>query len=385
MVSVSLRSTHSAKLERWLGSQRVEDVSSSMRGWYGPPVFLGNMPSGSGVFATGDGDFIGRLAGGDLGSWRDRAWDYLRSKQRALARASRRMGATAPASAYAGFASFSDFLAELSVKQQLIGPFVKVGVTGVTGITNTLWYEGSQPGAGATAAALAAGTDHSVATTGAMQFINAASGDTLHVIGAMLSANVAGNTLLLYDRIWAGEPAINVTTAQTITMTPARYASLTATAQDYCGGNFAFVEVRGALPATAHNWTLQYVDQAGNAAENAPALTGVSSAIAKRLDHTTNAPWFIPLNATDSGISDLTQITLSATLASGNPCLVLGHPLAIFPLVMPAAYMHSFDQVNGSAPWIPRIFDNACLAWLELNKPGTGATTYNGTVMANAG
>lgn len=385
MVDVSLRSTHSTKLERWLGPEKVAVVSESMRGWYGPPVFLGNMPSGSAVFATGDGDFIGRLAGGDLGSWKDRAWDGLKRVQRSLARASRRMGAKAPVTAYAGFASFADFLAELSVKQQLIGPIVKVGVTGVTGITNTLWYEGNQPAAGATAGALASGTDHTKATTGALQFVNAAGGDTLHIIGASLFASVTGNCLLLYDRIWAGEPAINTTSAQTITMTPARYASLTSTAQNYCGGNFAFVEVRVVLPATAHNWTLQYSDQAGAAAENAPLLTGVSGAIAKRLDHTAAAPWFIPLNAGDSGISDLTQMTLSATLASGSPCLVLGHPLCMFPFVIPANYMHEFDRVNGSYPWIPRVFDDACLAFLELMKSQTGATTYNGVIYANAG
>ena len=385
MVAVSLRATHSGKLERWLGPEKVEQISDSMRGWYGPPIYVGNMPSGSGVFATGDGDFIGRLVGGDLGSWKDRAWDFLKTKQRALARASRRMGAKAPVTAYAGFASFSDFLAELSVKQQIIGPFVKVGVTGVAGVTNTLWYEGSQPAAGATAAALASGTNHTKSTTGAIQFVNAASGDTLHLIGAAVNVSLSPNTLLLYDRIWAGEPAINTTGAQTVTMTPARYASLTETAQDYCGGNFAFVEVRVVLPATAHNWTLQYVDQAGNAAENAPVLTGVSSAIAKRLDHTSAAPWFIPLNAPDSGISDITQITLSATLASGSPCLVLGHPLAMWPLLMGGNATALFDHVNGSAPWIPRIFDDACLAMMEINKASTSAVTYNGLLYANAG
>jgi hypothetical protein len=385
MREFSYASANSAQLERWLGAARVEQLSQSMRGWYGPPILVGNMPrEGGAIFVCGDGDFIGRVGGGEFGSWHDRAWDMLKRVQKSLARASRRTAHSSPQHAYSGFASFSDFLAELSVKQQIIGPISKIGVTGILGISFTLWYETGQPPTGATAAALAAGTNHTKATTGALQFTNAQSGDTLHVIGAELACSAQGNTLLLYDRIWAGEPAINTTGAQTITMTPARYASLTNTAQDYCGGNFAFVEVRVVLPATAHTWTLQYSDQAGNAAENAAAITGVSSAAAKRLDHTTVGQFFIPLNTGDSGISDLTQITLSATLASGSPCLVLAHPLEFFPLAMPAWTFHKFDSVNGGPPWIPRVFDDACLA-LEISKPSTTAATYSGVFKANAG
>ena len=51
-------STHSQQLERWIGGDTIEHLSRSMNGWYGPPIALAGVPGE--VFATGDGDFIGR-------------------------------------------------------------------------------------------------------------------------------------------------------------------------------------------------------------------------------------------------------------------------------------------------------------------------------------
>src|SRR3972149_3518407 len=52
-------SVHSGRLERYLGTERVEYLSRTMRGWYGPPVALLDVPGA--VRMTGDGDFVGQF------------------------------------------------------------------------------------------------------------------------------------------------------------------------------------------------------------------------------------------------------------------------------------------------------------------------------------
>jgi hypothetical protein len=41
---VSALATHAGQLERWLGRETVEQLSASMRDWYGPPVALAGVP-----------------------------------------------------------------------------------------------------------------------------------------------------------------------------------------------------------------------------------------------------------------------------------------------------------------------------------------------------
>lgn len=120
-------------------------------------------------------------------------------------------------------------------------------------------------------------------------------------------------------------------------------------------------------------------DQAGNAAENAPALAGIISSAVGRIPHT---PWFIPLNAADTGMRTVTQITFSAAAASGVSNLVMGHPLAFLPCPV-ANSMMVLDGIN-SAFNLVRILSGACLAFLEMKGVGT-ATTYNGQVIMVSG
>jgi hypothetical protein len=168
------------------------------------------------------------------------------------------------------------------------------------------------------------------------------------------------------------------TATEAVTGVPTRYQSTTAANPDYIGDNFGFIEVGGtALAATAHNWTTcTYTDQA-NAASTLPSVTGNSGAIADRLDQPVQQ-WFVPLESGDVGIKAWTQMQCSASVATGVINFCIGHPLGImsFPLinsVLPFDWLTNRDQA-------PRIFDDACISFLEMMKPTTTATTYTGRI-----
>jgi len=361
------RSPHSQKLERWLGAEKIEHLQLTMRGWYGRPIHLLDVPGS--IRITADGDFIGEFRRGAVMS----ALDEFEARLRYMARNIR------PHYGFvgAGFASISDALARSSQGYSQRRPFNKVGPTGVIGVTSSLWRVGPQPAAGSAGAAAPGGTAHTSANTGAISYDNPASG-TLHLVGADVTANVINNSLLLYDRLFSVAKTMNSSGTEAVTGVPTRYQSVTATDPDYVGDNFLFVEVGGTqLAATAHNWTVcTYKDQA-DAASTLPSLTGNSGAIVDRLDHPVQQ-WFAPLESGDVGIKALTQMQCSAAVATGVVNFVIGHPIGFmaFPVInsfFPFDWLTNRDQV-------PRIFDSACLAFLEPLKPATTTTTYTGRI-----
>jgi hypothetical protein len=66
---------------------------------------------------------------------------------------------------------------------------------------------------------------------------------------------------------------------------------------------------------------------------------------------------------------------------TGNACI--GHPIAWMPCPI-ANIVCPVDGIN-TAFNLTRIFDSACLAFLEVIKPSTTATTYNGMFTTVAG
>lgn len=368
-----MRSSHSQRLERWLGSERIEQISKSMSGWYGPPIHLLDCPGSVRVCA--DGDFIGPFERGYFAS----ALDALEAAfKRAM-----RFPTGQSSTLNAGFTSISDALSRASqgFSKYPGGSFNKVGPTGVVGVTSSLHKIGPQPIAGVAAAAAPGGTAYVDTDTGGMVFENPAAG-TLRLVGADVGGNVIGNTLLLYDRIFAVAKTMNSTATEAVTGVPTRYQSTTATAEDYIGGNFGFVEVGlTALAATAHNWTVcTYTDQA-NAASTLPSLTGNSGAITHRLDHPLQQ-WFAPLAAGDQGIKAWTQMQCSAAVATGLINFVIGHPIGFMSIPV-ANLMLPFDWLT-NRDQAPRIFNDAYLAFLEITKPSTTTTTYTGRIAATS-
>ena len=380
--TIKRRSIHSGRLERWLGKEKIERLADNMRNgggpgekWYWKPINLRDVPGS--VWITADGDFVGDFDRGFFDSALDGITRHLRDLWKAAGKP-----IYEPAFGV-GFTSISDALSRASSGngQQLNGNIAKTGPTGVVGVASSLWRVGAQPPAGAVGGAAPGGTVPTKATTGAMAYNNPASG-TLHLTGADFSASVINNSVMLYDRLFSVNKTMNSTATEAVTGVPTRYTSTTATVPDYIGGNFLFINVGGtALAATAHNWTVcTYTDEA-NAASTLPSVTGNSSAIVDRFDMPTNT-WFCPLESGDVGIKALTQMQCSAAVATGVVEFVIGHPIGIM----------SFPVINSLLPydWLtnrnqaPRIFDNACLALIELPKPATTATTYNGMIYATS-
>ena len=361
--------THAQRLERWLGAGIVERMSASMRDWYGPPIAVGGVPGN--VWAMPGGDFRGRLGAGQVCS----ALDWGLARAAAILRQHNRRQMS---QCNAGFASFSDLLAEASAGKARDIYWLKAGATGVIAVTNTLWRLGNQPVAGATGSAAPGGRAINGSTTGAQFGLDNVSTDTRHFLSAQVVASVAGNTLLMYDRLFDVLKTMNSTATESVTGVPTRYQSSTATNPDYAGGNFAFVEVGGTpLAATAHNWTVcRYRNQAGTDAVSFPSMAGASGAIVDRLDHPVSS-WFMPLASGDTGVMDLDQMQCSALVATGVITFAIGHPLAWMPC--PVANMACTVDGLNTAFSLVRVFDGAALAFLEVSKPVTNATTYTGT------
>ena len=367
---------HSDRLERWLGRDQVEQLSRSMRGWYGPRIPVARLPGR--VYVRADGDFEGRLNSSRFSSLV--VLSYERTVM-TLKRAARRN--TGKLSA--GFTSLSDLISEAtSGAKRREFFFNKAGATGVVGVTNSLWGVGNMPAAGANAANAPGGAAPTGATTGAFPFTNPTGGDTQHFVSGYPVSSVAGNTLLLYDRIFQVNKTMASTATESVTGVPTRYQSTTGGAADSAEGNFLFVEVGGtALAATAHNWTTcLYTDQSGNGSATLPSLTGNSGAIVRRLDHPASQ-WFAPLATGDSGIQQLDQMQCSASVATGVINFVIGHPIAWLPC--PVVNMVCVTDGINSAFNLARIFDDAALAFLEVSKPATTATTYSGSFTTVAG
>lgn len=369
------KAVHSDRLERWLGREKIEHLIACMDGWYGGPIRLLDVPGS--VAITADGGFVGKFPRfGQFGSALDHFADHLRYTTRRLG--TQRMNY---AMAAAGFSSVSDALSRASQGYSQRLQFNKVGPTGVVAVTSSLWRVGPQPAVGATPAAAPGGTAQTSSTTGALAFANPASG-TNHLVGADVSASVINNSLLVYDLLFGVAKTMASTATEAVTGVPTRYQSTTSSNADYIGDNFGFIQVGGtALAATAHNWTTcLYTDQGGSSS-TLPSLTGNSGAIVDRLDHPTSQ-WFAPLESGDVGIGAWTQMQCSASVATGVIWFMIGHPLGFmsFPVinsVLPFDWITNRDQA-------PRIFDNACIAFLEPLKPATTATTYTGRLVSTS-
>lgn len=365
------RATHSDRLERYLGAERVRQVSYCMRDWYGPPIALQGVPGA--VYANRGGDFVGRIEAGQECSAVDRLEAALLriDRSRMARRFHRQMGA---------FATWSALINAATSGKRIDMWFSKVGTapTAAQGCID-LWGVGNQPAAGAQGAAAGAGTAWTNSSTGCLPFKNAvANANTSHFMTAWAQANFQ-NTLLLADRLFSVAKTASSLTAEAVTGTFSRYQNQTATAQDYIGGNFMYPHVSsaGALGATGHNWTvMQYTDQSGSTAISAPSFAGITSCAANQVDLALGN-WFMPLASGDTGVKALTQMQNSASV-TGACDWVISHPIAFLPC--PLATVTSIIDGVGSAFNLQFIFDNACLYLMEMPKPATNATTYSGQI-----
>jgi hypothetical protein len=394
------KSTHSDKLERWLGKETVESVSKSMEKFY-YPIALHGVPGK--VYAMPGGGFAGEIEVGSYMSKHDAAavtLRKLRNKLDAQARQHKAAGVLADIIRAEGkemhslsaFASIDAVVAAYTGGKGQVMPFQKTGAaSNAIGNSNDLWTRGGFPGAGAAGAAAPGGTVPTSATTGALKYLNGASTNSNHYLNWALSASVINNSLLMYDRLFSVAINMNSTATQAVTGVPTRYQSTTTTAVDYIGGNFIFESnPTTVLAATAHNvtaastavWT--YTNQANTTGKNLnhngtaiQTLAGVSACVVGGVNLAVGN-WFIPLAAGDSGIKNLTQMQHSAAVATGTMDAVIGHPIAIN--ACPIANLSCLDDGLYTALNLTPIMDNACISFLELTKPATTAANYSGLI-----
>jgi hypothetical protein len=280
-----------------------------------------------------------------------------------------------------GFASLSAIIAAATQSNgSRYFPYNKGSLAVATNACGTLFYTGNSPAAGSIAAAAPGGTTCSSTTTGSFPFTNPASG-TQHFVSAFAGTNF-NTALMLYDRLYSVAKTMNTTASQAVDGVPTRYQSTVAADDDYAGGNFLFPEVVTTLPGTAHNHaTITYTDQ-GGAASNLPSIAGVAGAAASRIDLAAYN-WFMPLATGDVGIKTLTQLQLSAAVASGTLAYTIGHPIAVFP-GSSANQMIPIDGIN-SAFNLTRIFNDACLSFLIMPVASSSAATYFGQFQTVSG
>lgn len=364
--------TNSQHLSNWLGKEKAEKLSRDMGDFYWP-IPVAGVPGN--VYAMPGGDFAGKILTNGEMSAVDRLHESMRRERlfrsKNWSRNNRQLGAFASADAV--------YAAVTGGKAQFFN-FIKVGVasSAIGGVMDLWTCLTSFPVAGAAGGAAPGGTVPTSATTGAFAYGNPTSANTGHFLAAEVTASVVNNTLLLYDRIFAVAKTMNSTATEVVTGVPTRYTNSVVTALDYIGGNFLFTSnPTTVLPATAHNWQLcQITNDLGNLV-TVPTVAGISSCPVRQVDLALGN-WFMPLNATDKGVKNLTQMQCSALVATGTIDFVIGHPIAFFPC--PAANLVCVRDGLRSTINLTSIFDNACLALMEMPKPATTLTTYSGLI-----
>lgn len=362
------------RVERWLGRETTERIVAATEAWYGPPIPVAGMPGR--VLAARGGHFVGRLRPSRFVRFADAAAMHTALAVKRWTRSQR-------LTMNAGFASLSDLISEMTAggKGQMI-PFVKAGTAGIAARSNSLWRVGASPVAGAAGGTTGTGEARTRTTQGALGQADAGSGDQLHLTTMVVQASVAGQMLLLYDRLWDMTHTMTVAPRSCdAANVPTRYQTA-----ELAPGNFLSGEVTTVLPAATPTVTFDYVDQDGNNATGA-ALSTIYSAAAVNTVPFTAGPWFYPLLAGDTGLRSLQNsanaVNLSAAMASGVVTWFIGHPLAFVPMGA-ANTPVILDGIN-SAFNLQRIYDDACLAFMEIAKGATTATNWWGTIQAVSG
>lgn len=367
-----MQSTHASKLDRWLGAGQTEFYSNMFRNWYGPPVALAGVPGA--VYVTGGGDFVGAIRGGGLCN----LFDFALQRQRRIVR---NWFNRQKSMANTGFSSLGDLISEATAggKSQLL-MYSKSPTTATTaGNACSAFNVGALPAAGGVGGTSGTGRACADANTGALQFTNASGTDTLHLTTWTGQAN-AISSVMLADRLWdmTYNHATSTSTAIDSANRPTRYQTT-----PLAPGNFISGEITTALSDTAHNLTVTYVDQAGNAAEAAAAYAAPVSAVACR-SPTVAGQWFVPLNSPDTGARYLTNIAQSTiTSVTGTTSWWIAHPIAMMPFPV-ANVPFVLDGIN-SAFNLQRIYDDACLFFYTPAVASAATINYTGIIQLVSG
>jgi hypothetical protein len=368
---------HEGHLAAVLGEDTLRQIHVSSAG-FTIPVPIAGTP-----FYAVDGDIIAEPQ-----RWQDKLgrtiWERPNVREGARPLAWDKGGRTLMPVAGGGFSSLSDLIAEATTggKAQLL-PYSK-GPSGtkVVGRGWSYWGLGSWPPIGAAGGATGTGAALTRTSTGSLLQANAASGDTLHVTTVTSTGNVGTNVLLLYDRLWSMTHTMTVDPRSCDAANPPTRYQTAGTAP----GNFISGEVTTVLPAATPTITYTYVDQDGNNVTGSALSTIESGAAVNSVPYSAGR-WFYPLAATDVGArslaNDASAVNLSAAMASGVCNWIIGHPLIAIPA--PVANIPVVVDGINSAFNLARVYDDACIAFMDIGVGATTTTTYHGLIQLVSG
>jgi len=261
-------------------------------------------------------------------------------------------------------------LAAVMPGQQI--PLIKspISANSTVGLTSGWTWTGpgsvALPAAGSTPPS-GSGEAPTSATTGAIQFTNAAAGASLYI--ARLVWNTPSNTsggmdstgYVLYDRcVHTSGLSLNTTTPQTVN-------SVTVpSARDPTGaGGILWLECYSAGGGTAATITASYTNQSGVSGQTATSPSFTSSTFGGL------AMMVMNLQTGDTGVRSVESVTVNAlTGGAGNFGVTIGRPLLEWETAHPPLGPRALDWNNTGLPFVP---NNACLAFAAFS-PGTGAT-----------
>lgn len=226
--------------------------------------------------------------------------------------------------------------------------FITKAVTGtlVAGQPRSLWYLAGQPGAGSAGSTLA-GTALISPVTGQIPFTNTGTANRNYIFRFVAACTQPG-TLILADRLWHnGGYTITLNTAQTVNSVawPARDNNESTNGEGVILG----LEVSGAVGAGTPTITIGYTNS-GNTASR----TGVNT-IATTASAAQGSFFPIGLQAGDTGVRSVQNLTLSATWTSGTISLVAYRPLLM--LELPVG--NTSNAVDAITSGFPKMSENS--------------------------
>lgn len=253
-------------------------------------------------------------------------------------------------------------------------PFAKQSGSSSTTRWISFWGVAGHPAAGAFDTTLAGVTlsSSSSQVTGQIPFTDPASGNTYL---SKLKASMGNQGLLiLADRLWHnGGFASTSNTAQTINsgLFPARDNAGTTNGDGVLLG----LEISSAMGAATPTVTVTYTNQSGIGSRSATNIFATVSSSA--------AAFFFPigLQAGDSGVQSVTDLTLSASWLSGTMNLVAYRVLGVLDLSQ-SGVSNTIDCLTGG---FQRMY-NGSVPFFLLTQASTGVTaSISGSVAWSQG
>ena len=222
----------------------------------------------------------------------------------------------------------------------------------VAGRLTSLWKYNKSNGANGANPTTVAAPDRT--TTGAMGQANAGSGREKWLLGLEAVASQIG-TLILYDRL-LHIGGLSGTTASPSSQT----VGGTITRNTSGVGNMIAVEIYGQIGTTATTITASYSNTTPTSGRTtkAASIGGTGLREPERMI-------ILPLQDGDLGVSAVASVTLAATTGTaGNFGITVMRPLA--QISCGGVGMPMIRDFLSGLPNIPKIDDDACLAWAWL-------------------